>query len=94
MSTEVFTEVTRLGIGEQFPKVIGLTREVFGDFAIKISQDAEVSNLSYVTFHLRCDDTLDEVFARESDWIRRLPRCPTQALGSFCISVDFSDGAH
>jgi len=94
VSAEVYAEVARLGIGEQFPEVIALTREVFGDFAIDVSEDAEIYNCSYVTFHVRSDDTLDNAFAKESEWIRRLPRCPTQAQGSFCISVDFSDGPH
>ena len=94
VSAEVFAEVARLGIGKQFLEAIALTREVFGDFAIKISEDAEVSYCSYVTFHVRCGDTVNEALAMESEWIRRLPRCPTQAPGSFCISVDFSDGTH
>jgi hypothetical protein len=91
---EVYAEVARLGIGEQLPAVIGLTREVFGDFAIDISDDAEIPNCSYVTFRVRSDEPLEEAFAKESEWIRRLPRCPTQAPGSFCISVDISDGSH
>jgi len=86
---EVYAEVARLGIGEQFPEVIALTRELFGDFTIDISVDPEIYNCNYVTFNVRAKDSCDRAFEKESEWIRRLPRWPTQAPGSFCISVDF-----
>jgi hypothetical protein len=39
---EVYAEVARLGIGEQFSEVIALTREIFGDFTIDISEDRDL----------------------------------------------------
>ena len=50
VSAEMYAEVARLGLGEQFPEVIALTRELFGDFTIDISADPEIYNCSYVTF--------------------------------------------
>ncbi len=85
---EVYEEVARLGIGAQLPEVIALTRELFGEFTIDISDDPEIFNCSYVTFSVRAKDPSDKAFQRESEWIRRLPRCPTQAPGSFCINVN------
>ena len=89
MSVEVYAEVARLGLGEDFPAAIALTREIFGDFSIDISMDPEIYNCSYVTFRVLADDPLDGAFEKESEWIRRLPRCPRQASGTFCISVDY-----
>jgi hypothetical protein len=89
MLAEVFAEVARLGIGEQLPEVIALTRELFGEFTIDISEDPEIHNCSYVTFNVRAEDSYNKAFERESEWIRRLPRRPTQAPGSFCLNVDF-----
>jgi hypothetical protein len=89
VSAEVFAAVARLGLGEQFPEVIALTRELFGDFTIEISEDPEIYNCSYVTFVVRTDGTVDEMVQMESEWISRLPRWPTQAPGSFCINAIF-----
>ena len=86
---EVYAEVARLGLAEQFPEVIELTRELFGDFTIEISVDPEIYNCSYVTFVVRTDGTVEEMVQKESAWIRRLPRWPTQAPGSFCINAIF-----
>lgn len=86
---EIYSEVARLGIGEQFPEVIALTRELFGDFTIKISEDPEIQDCTFVTLVVRTGDALDEAFAKESEWIRRLPRCPTTAPSSYCLHIDF-----
>lgn len=86
---ELHAEIARLGLGEAFPEAIALTREIFGDFTIVISEDPEIHNCSYVTFKVQSSDTLDDAFAKESDWIRRV-RWPTQAAGSFCINIRFS----
>ena len=88
VSAEVVAEVARLGLGEQFSEVILLTQELFGDFTIVISEDAEIYNCSYVTFVVRAEGTVDDAVQKESEWIRRLPCWPTQAVGSFCISVN------
>ena len=86
---EVYAEVARLGIDAQLPEVIALTRELFGHFTVDISVDPEIHDWSYVTFNVRVEDSCVDAFQKESEWIRRLPRCPTQAPGSFCISVNF-----
>ena len=86
---KVYAEVARLGIGEQFSEVIALTRELFGDFTIDISEDPEIYNCNYVTFNVCAEGSCDRAFQKETEWIRRLPRCATQSLGSFCINVDF-----
>jgi hypothetical protein len=86
VSVDTYAEVARLGIGEQFPEAIALTSEIFGEFLIDISNDPEIDDCSYVTFNVRSDERGS--FAKESEWIRRLPRCPTGAAGSFCLSID------
>jgi hypothetical protein len=85
----IYAAVAHLGLAEQFAEVIALTRELFGDFTIDISVDPEIYNCSYVTFVVRTEGTVEEMVRKESEWIRRLPRCPTQAPGSFCINAIF-----
>ncbi len=88
---KVHSEIARLGIAEQFPKVVALTRELFGDFTVSMFDDPEIHDCVYVTFKVRCGDSPDAAFAKESEWIRRLPRCPSQATGSFCLDIDFTE---
>ena len=61
VSAELFAEVARLGLGEQFPEVIALTRELSGDFTVDISEDPEIYNcvrvdLVALAFQLRAVD--------------------------------------
>jgi hypothetical protein len=86
---EIYAGIARLGIGDQLAEVIALTRELFGDFTIDITEDPEIYNCSYVTFHVRSPETMERVLEKETEWFCRLPRTPTQAPGSYCISVDF-----
>jgi hypothetical protein len=63
----IYTEVARLGLGEQFPAAIALTREIFGDFTIRISADPEIHECNYVTFHVRCGDASGNMFEKETE---------------------------
>ena len=76
---EIRDEVARLGLAEQFPQVVELTRELFGDFEIEISEDPEIPNCSYVSFEVRMRGTVEDCVQKNSEWIRRLPRCPRSA---------------
>ncbi len=90
VSAEVFAEVGRLGLGEQFPEVIALTRELFGDFTIDISEDPEIYNCIYVSFEVVVHGTIEDCVQRTSEWHRRLPHWPSQAPGSFCLVTRFA----
>lgn len=85
---EIQDEVARLGLAEQFPQVVELTRELFGDFEIVISEDPEIPDCSYVSFEVRMRGTVEQSVQKNSEWIRRLPRCPTQAPGAFCLGIE------
>ena len=87
---EVYAEVGRLGLGEQFPEVITLTRELFGDFTIDISEDPEIYNCIYVSFEVVVYDTIEDCVQRTSDWHGRLPHWPSQSRGSFCLVTRFA----
>ena len=90
VSAEVSAEVARLGIGEQFPEVIALTRELFGDFTIDISEDPEIYNCIYVSFEVIVRGTIEDCVQRTSEWHDRLPHCPSQSPGSFCLVTRFA----
>jgi hypothetical protein len=90
VSAEVVAEVARLGLGEQFPAVIALTRELFGDFTIDISEDPEIYNCVYVSFEVIIHGTVEDCVQRTAEWHRRLPRLPSQTPGSFCLVTRFA----
>jgi hypothetical protein len=87
--SEIYAEIARLGVAGQFPDVIALTRELFGDFTVDVSVDPEIPNCSYVTFNVRTEEAYNIAFQKESEWIRRLPRRPTQAPASFCLDIGY-----
>ena len=87
---ELYAEVARLGLGEQFPEVIALTRELFGDFTIDISVDPEIYNCTYVSFVVVVHGTIEDCVQRTSEWHRRLPHWPSQSPGSFCLVTRFA----
>ena len=86
---EVFAEVARLGLGEHFPLVVQLTRDLFGeDFEISVEQDPEIVNWFDVVFTVRTSGTMDEILDKNTLWHRRLPHATTDAGGAFCLSID------
>ena len=78
--------MARLGLGDDFPAAIALTRELFGDFIIQISADPEINNCSYVTFNVQTRESVESALERECEWFRRV-RWPTEAEGGFCLNV-------
>jgi hypothetical protein len=84
----VFEEASKLGLGAQFPVVVELTRELFGDnFEITIEQDAEVSGWSDIVFSVQSAGSTEEILSLNTQWARRLPST-TEARGAFCLSID------
>ncbi len=48
---EILAETARLGLGEHFPLVVQLTRDLFGeDFVISVEQDPEIGDWFDVVF--------------------------------------------
>jgi hypothetical protein len=90
VSAEVFAEVARLGLADQFPEVIALTRELFGDFTIDISEDPEIYNCIYVSFQVVVQGTIEHCVQQTAEWHDRLPHWPSQSPGSFCLVTRFA----
>jgi hypothetical protein len=89
VSREVLAAVTRLGLAEQFPQVVELTRELFGTaFHISVEPDPEIANWTQVTITVTVRGTLDEVLDKDSQWHQRLPHDTAEADGAFCLSLD------
>jgi hypothetical protein len=86
-SRAILNEVARLGLSEQFPEVVELTREIFGDFEIVISEDPEIPNCSYVSFDVRVPGSVDEAMEKSDRWYQGLPAVPAQAPGAFCLGI-------
>ncbi len=91
LSAEMFAVVARVGLGEQFPLVLQLTRELFGeDFEINVEQDPEIGNWFDVVFTVQTSGTMEEVLESNTRWHRRVPHTTTDATGAFCLSIDAS----
>ncbi len=90
ISAEVFAEVAHLGLADQFPEVIALTRELFGDFTIDISEDPEIYNCIYVSFEVFVHGTIEDCVQRSGEWHDRLPHWSSQSPGSFCLVTRFA----
>jgi hypothetical protein len=86
---ETYAQVARLGIGEQFSEVIALTREIFGEFTVDVSEDPEIYNYFYVSFTITVCGSAGDCLQQTSEWHRRLPRCATPVPGSFCLLTRF-----
>jgi len=88
VSADIFAEVARLGLGDHFPFVVQLTRDLFGeDFEISVEQDPEIGNWFDVVFTVQTRGTMDEILDKNTLWHRRLPHATTDAGGAFCLSI-------
>ena len=86
---ETLAEAARLGLGEHFPLVVQLTRDLFGeDFVISVEQDPEIGDWFDVVFTVQTHGTMDEILEKNTLWHRRLPHATTDARGAFCLSID------
>jgi hypothetical protein len=70
-SPEVYAEVARLGLGADFPAVIALTRELFGDFTIDISVDPEIANCRVKKREPRCKRCASGAIVPTTNWRRQ-----------------------
>ncbi len=88
VSAEVLAEARRLGLAEQLPLVVQLTRELFGDLSIGVERDAEIDHWSDLVFSVRATGSMEEILDLNTQWHRRLPHATTEARGAFCLSID------
>jgi len=70
----------RLGVLQHLPRVIDLTREVFGSFSkVTVSEDPDAGD-AHVVFHVPAEGSVEKVLDREEAWGRRMmeiiPRSP------------------
>jgi hypothetical protein len=70
----------RLGVLQHLPRVIDLTREIFGSFSqVTLSEDPDAGD-AHVLFHVPAKGSVEEVLDREEKWGRRMmeiiPRSP------------------
>jgi hypothetical protein len=71
----------RLGVAQQLPQVIDLTRQIFGSFSrVTVSEDPEFLGDDHIIFHVPAQGTIDEDLDKSEQWGRRLmeiiPRSP------------------
>jgi hypothetical protein len=71
----------RMGVLQHLPRVIDLTREIFGDFSrISAREDPEFTGDDHIELHVRASGTTKDVLDREEEWGKRMmeiiPRSP------------------
>ena len=88
ITAEILEEASRLRLGEQFPLVVELTRELFGDdFDITVEPDAEIADWSDIVFSVHTVGSMEKILDLNTQWARRVPPT-TEARGAFCLSID------
>ena len=72
ISLEVRELASTLGVLQFLPRVIDLTREVFGSYsAVTLSEDPDAGD-AHVIFHVPAVGSVDEVLDHEAEWGRRI----------------------
>ncbi len=77
---EVRETAARLGVLQYLPRVIDLTREIFGSFSrVTVSEDPEFGD-TQIIFHVPAQCTIEEDLDKDEQWGRRMlaiiPRSP------------------
>jgi hypothetical protein len=88
---EVTAAVARLGLADAFPRVIELTRELFGPtFRVSVEEDPEIASWFDVVFTVHTQDDVDAILEKNTRWHRRLPHETAGAGAAFCLSIEAS----
>ena len=77
---EVRETTARLGVLQYLPRVVDLTREIFGSFSrVMVSEDPEFGD-THIIFHVPAQRTLEEDLDKDEEWGKRMlaiiPRSP------------------
>jgi hypothetical protein len=77
---EVHETAARLGVLQYLPRVIDLTREVFGSFSrVTVSEDPEFGD-THIIFHVPAQRTIEEDLDKDDVWGKQMleiiPRSP------------------
>ena len=88
---EVMAAVARLGLAEVFPRVVELTRELFGSaFKVSVEEDPEIPNWSDVVLTVHAESGVAEILEKNTLWHRRLPH---ETCGGTCGFLPVNRGA-
>jgi hypothetical protein len=79
----------RLGVLQYLPRVIELTREVFGSFSqVTVSEDPDAGD-AHVLFHVPAVGSAEEVLDREDEWGRRMMEIITRSPQVYLVFSEF-----
>ena len=92
---EVHETAARLGVAQHLPRVIDLTREIFGTFSyVTVSEDPEFGD-THILFHVPANCTIDEQrdieeqLDKESEWGRRMSEIIPRSPQVYLIFAEF-----
>jgi hypothetical protein len=72
---DVLRTAERLGIAEQLPQVIALSREIFGDsLTLCVVEDPELDDWTHIVVDAQSTGTVEELVDKEQVWVRQIVR--------------------
>jgi hypothetical protein len=72
---DVLHTAERLAVADQLPRVIALTREVFGDaFALSVVEDPELDDWTHIVMDAEVNGQSEEVLQKHKTWCRSMVR--------------------
>lgn len=73
VSEDVLRTAERLGIKEQLPQVVAISRALFGDpIVLRVTEDPEIEDWSHIVVHAVPKGTVEETVAKEESWCDRM----------------------
>jgi hypothetical protein len=66
---DVLRAAERLGVAEQLPQVIALSRSLFGDsITLRVTEDPELDDWTHIVVETAVSGAVEEVVAKEANW--------------------------
>ncbi len=84
---ETFAE--RMGVVVEWLRIKSLTAELFpGQTRLEVVRDPELADQYYIVMHVTCTGGVEDVVARQMDWINRSIDAAGRKAGFFHVSVE------
>ncbi len=91
VAEDVLRVAKRLGVAEQLPRVVALSRELFGDaIALHVTEDPELADWTHIAVDARLTGTVGEAVAKQERWCDALRDSIGDAADSFTLLAGFA----
>jgi hypothetical protein len=91
VSEDVLRAAERLGVAEQLPRVVALSRELFGDaVTLRVTEDPELADWTHIAIDARLTGTVEEAVEKQERWCDTLLDSIGDAAYSFTLLAGFA----